>query len=164
MGSLESGPPLKRDQHHQFLVRSSSASGASRLHRLRSRCTRVLLFKKIDYLQWICTVGVFFFFVVVFQMLLPGSLVEKSENFSRGSEVGSGDLELLKELGGLDFGEDVKFEPSKLLHKFKHENGADNGTDGSSRTSSFAYRKPKLGLVSIHIFLSILILVGIVGC
>nr|GMD31581.1 Phosphatidyl-myo-inositol mannosyltransferase [Ipomoea batatas] len=147
MGSLESGPPLKRDQHHQFLVRSSSASGASRLHRLRSRCTRVLLFKKIDYLQWICTVGVFFFFVVVFQMLLPGSLVEKSENFSRGSEVGSGDLELLKELGGLDFGEDVKFEPSKLLHKFKHENGADNGTDGSSRTSSFAYRKPKLGLV-----------------
>ncbi|CAH9096717.1 unnamed protein product [Cuscuta europaea] len=138
MGSLESGVPFKKDQNHQLLVRPSS--GVSRLHRLRSRCTRALLFKKINYMQWICTVGLFFFFIVLFQMLLPGSFVEKSENFSKGSGVGSGDLEFLKELGGLDFGEDLKFEPSKILAKL-------NVSVRSGRAMGFPHRKPKLGLV-----------------
>nr|GME17197.1 Phosphatidyl-myo-inositol mannosyltransferase [Ipomoea batatas] len=101
MGSLESVLPLKRDHSHQQLLRSSSP-GASRWERIKSRVTRIVLLNKIDYLQWICSVGVFFFFVLVFQMSLPGTVVEKSENTSV-----SGDLEFLKELGGLDFGEDV---------------------------------------------------------
>ncbi|VFQ94688.1 unnamed protein product [Cuscuta campestris] len=146
MGSLETGVPLKKDPHRHFMLRSSSSSSSSsgasnsRLQRLRSRCTRALLFKKIDYLQWICTVGVFFFFVLLLQMLLPGFLVEKSQNFSSVSGVGSGDLEFLKELGALDFGEDLKFEPSKILARF-------NATAESRRAMGIPYPKPKLGLV-----------------
>ncbi|XP_031111693.1 uncharacterized protein LOC116015682 isoform X2 [Ipomoea triloba] len=141
MGSLESVLPLKRDHSHQQLLRSSSP-GASRWERLKSRVTRIVLLNKIDYLQWICSVGVFFFFVLVFQMLLPGTVVEKSENTSV-----SGDLEFLKELGGLDFGEDVKFQPFELIAKLKQEKRELNGTVESRRGLNFGYRKPKIGLV-----------------
>nr|GMD61934.1 Glycosyl transferase, family 1 protein [Ipomoea batatas] len=141
MGSLESVLPLKRDHSHQQLLRSS-LPGASRWERIKSRVTRIVLLNKIDYLQWICSVGVFFFFVLVFQMLLPGTVVEKSENTSV-----SGDLEFLKELGGLDFGEDVKFQPFELITKLKQENRELNGTVESRRALNFGYRKPKIGLV-----------------
>ncbi|KAF5934711.1 hypothetical protein HYC85_025840 [Camellia sinensis] len=68
MGSLESGFSLKKDQ----TLHCSSSSSASRnernpfSQRPRSRFVRLFLFKKIDYLQWICTVAVFFFFLVRF--------------------------------------------------------------------------------------------------
>lgn len=143
MGSLESGVSLKRDHH---LIRSSSA-------RPRSRFARLVLFKKIDYLQWICTVAVFLSFVVIFQMFLPGSVMEKSEDFLKDREVVvSGDLNFLKEIGELDFGEDIKFEPSKLLAKFQQEAKEVNMSFGSRRGVRFGYKKPQLALVSITFF------------
>ena len=101
-----------------------------------------------DYLQWICTVAVFFFFVVLFQMLLPGSMIEKSKNSLRRREVAFGDFMLTKEIGGLDFGEDIKFEPSKLLAKFQNESEEVNISSVSRGGVRFGYRKPQLALVS----------------
>ncbi|XP_057980829.1 uncharacterized protein LOC131166364 [Malania oleifera] len=147
MGSLESAAPLKRDHFH----RSSSVGRSERhpfLQRHRSRFSRVLLFKKLDYLQWICTVAVFFFFVVLFQMFLPASVVEKSGNSTGEIEIVSGDFKILKEMGGLDFGEDIRFEPSRLLAKFQREAMVVNQSSASYRTRHrFGYRKPQLALV-----------------
>jgi hypothetical protein len=101
MGSLETGLTLKRDN----LFRSSSAGRTERHpfpQRPRSRFSKFLLFKKLDYVQWICTVAVFLFFVVLFQMFLPGSVVEKSgASFEEDVEVSYGDFKLLKEMGVL---------------------------------------------------------------
>ncbi|KAF3620090.1 Glycosyl transferase family 1 protein isoform 2 [Capsicum annuum] len=148
MGSLENGVSLKKDQN---LLRSSSVtgrnSGAFGQRQVRSRFARFLFVNKINYLQWICTVAVFFFFVVLFQMFLPGSVMEKSRNLGQDSEVRGGDLALLKELGGLDFGEDIKFEPLKVLAKFHDEVVEANGTVASRTVVRFGYRKPKLALV-----------------
>ncbi|CAL5431970.1 unnamed protein product [Camellia sinensis] len=128
MGSLESGFSLKRDQ--TLLCSFSSSAGRNERkpfgQRPRSRFVRLFLFKKIDYLHWICTVAVFFF-LVLFQMFLPGSVIEKSKNSWReGEELTYRDLMLWKEIGGLDFGEDIKFEPSKLLAKFQKESNEVN--------------------------------------
>ena len=148
MGSLENGLSLKRDHHH--LLRSSSATNRNERHqRPRSIFARLFLFKKIDYLQWICTVAVFFFFVVLFQMFLPGSVMENSVNSLKLRERVSEDFSFLKEIGGLDFGEDIKFEPSKLLTKFQKEAKEVNVSLTSRRGVRFGYRKPQLALVSI---------------
>ncbi|KAF7139562.1 hypothetical protein RHSIM_Rhsim07G0008900 [Rhododendron simsii] len=137
MGSLDTGFSLKRDQN---LLRSSPFGSKP-----RSRFARLVLFKRIDYLQWVCTVAVFFFFVALFQIFLPSSFRENSENSGRGGEVVySGDLMLLKEIGGLDFGEDIMLDASKLLVKFQKES---NEVNVSSRGVRFGYRKPKLALV-----------------
>lgn len=148
MGSLENGFPLKRDP----LLRSSSSVRGERfpfLQRPRSRFSRFLFFRKIDYLQWICTVAVFFFFVVLFQMFLPGSVMEKSEIALKDVEKSLGDLKFLKELGMLDFGEDIRFEPSKLLGKFKKEAREADFSSFNRTRSRFGYRKPQLALVSL---------------
>lgn len=149
MGSLEGGSTtLKRDP----LLRSSSSTGRSErnpfLQRQRSRFSRYFLFKKLDYLQWICTVGVFLFFVVLFQMYLPGSVVEKSIKTLKDEELSSGDLMYLSEYGMLDFGEDIRFEPSKILDKFKKENRDLNLSNAFNRTRlRYPHRKPQLALV-----------------
>ncbi|XP_021887787.1 uncharacterized protein LOC110807078 isoform X1 [Carica papaya] len=147
MGSLESGVPLKRD----YLNRSSSTGRNERhsfLQRPRSRFSKFLLFKKLDYLQWICTVAVFLFFVVVFQMFLPGSVMDKSAESWGRMEMVSEDLMYLKEMGILDFGSDIKFEPSKILGKIQGEVRRTNLTSNFNRTRQhFGYRKPQLALV-----------------
>ncbi|WCJ22677.1 glycosyl transferase family 1 protein [Euphorbia peplus] len=136
MGSLDSGFPLKREG----LPRSVSASRNER-HPYRSRFSRFVLFKKLDYLQWICAVAVFLFFVVVFQMFLPG---EKLEVAVEG--VGGGEFGYLKELGGLDFGEDVRFENSRVLERFR--GGEVDFELSFNRTlQRFGYVKPQLALV-----------------
>lgn len=153
MGSLETGLALKRDN----LFRSSSAGRTERhpfSQRPRSRFSKFLLFKRLDYVQWICTVAVFLFFVVLFQMFLPGSVVEKSgASFAEDVEVSYGDFKLLKEMGVFEFGEDVRFEPSKLLEKFQREaREANLYSSAFNRTlQRFGYRKPQLALVSIHL-------------
>jgi hypothetical protein len=153
MGSLETGLTLKRDN----LFRSSSAGRTERHpfpQRPRSRFSKFLLFKKLDYVQWICTVAVFLFFVVLFQMFLPGSVVEKSgASFEEDVEVSYGDFKLLKEMGVLEFGEDVRFEPTKLLKKFQKEaREANMYSSAFNRTlQRFGYRKPQLALVSNHL-------------
>ncbi|KDP28542.1 hypothetical protein JCGZ_14313 [Jatropha curcas] len=145
MGSLETVLPLKRES----LLRSSSAGRHSFMQRQpRSRFSRFLLFKKLDYLQWICTVAVFLFFVVLFQMFLPGSVIEKSEDSWKEVENVSGDLMYLKEIGTWDFGEDIKFEPSKILQKFQKEVREVNFSSSFNRTQlRFGYKKPQLALV-----------------
>ena len=155
MGSLETGGiSFKRDKN--TLIRSYSAGRTERhpfLYRPRSSFSRFLRFKKLDYIQWICTVAVFLFFVVLFQMFLPGSVVEKSELGSspwRGMELVDKDLWYLKEIGGLDFGEDIKFQPSKILQHFRKENREMNMSFSNRKLSRFPYRKPQLALVSSH--------------
>ncbi|KAK8504158.1 hypothetical protein V6N13_132017 [Hibiscus sabdariffa] len=143
MGSLENGISLKRaasrNERNPFPARP------------RSRLSRFLLFKKLDYLQWICTVAVFLFFVVFFQMFLPGSVVDKSQDsFLDGKGLVFGELTYLKEMGGLDFGEDIRLEPCKLLEKFQRENKQVNleSSSGFNRSQHrFQYRKPQLALV-----------------
>ncbi|XP_065859800.1 uncharacterized protein [Euphorbia lathyris] len=148
MGSLDSAFPLKREN----LLRSSSAGRSDRhpfLQRNRSRFSRFVLFKKLDYLQWICAVAVFLFFVVIFQMFLPGSMIEKSEVSLKRLGVVSGDFLYLKELSTLDFGEDIKFEPSRILEKFQKEarEGFNLSFSFNRTLQRFGYRKPQLALV-----------------
>ena len=153
MGSLESGISLKRagsrNERNPFLSRP------------RSRFSRFLLFKKLDYLQWICTVVVFLFFVVFFQMYLPVSVMDKSqESLLDDKDVVFGELRYLKEMGGLDFGEDIRLEPSKLLEKFQRENKEVylHSSSGFNRSQHrFQYRKPQLALVSEKIILFLFI-------
>jgi hypothetical protein len=86
-------------------------------------------------------------------MFLPGSVVEKSELGSspwRGMELVDKDLWYLKEIGGLDFGEDIKFQPSKILQHFRKENREMNMSFSNRTLSRFPYRKPQLALVSSH--------------
>ncbi|KAL5989279.1 hypothetical protein ACLOJK_010169 [Asimina triloba] len=145
MGSLENGLFMKRTP----LLRSSLSSGRGDRHspffqRPRSRFARFLLFEKVDYLQWICTVAVFFFVVVLFEAFLPGSVTEKSS--IREASVVTADLAFLKEFDGLDFGEGIRFEPSKLLEKFRKETNASSRWGGRPGVRS-AVRKPQLALV-----------------
>ncbi|KAL3615682.1 hypothetical protein CASFOL_041343 [Castilleja foliolosa] len=151
MGSLESGLPLKREN----LLRSSSslrANNSFNSNRSRSRFARFVLLKKIDYLQLICGVAVFFFFVFLFQIFyLPGYVTENVNNksgelekshdfFGRYGEENFGDFTYLKEL---DFGEDLKFEPLNIVDKFQKSSSVVKESVGSR----FGYRKPKLALV-----------------
>lgn len=148
MGSLENGLSVKRDSSFQRLGSRSERNSFSQ--RPRSRFARFILFKKIDYLQWVCTVAVFFFFVVLFQMLLPGSITEKSGNLPRQNrDVVDGDLTFLKEMGVLDFGQDIKFDPSKILAKFQKEVRESNGSYSVQKGSRFGSRKPQLAMVSV---------------
>lgn len=156
MGSLETGIPLKRDHH---LLRSSSArnnysnSNGFLGQRSRSRFARLVLLKKVDYLHLICGVAALFFFVFVFQIFfLPGSVVEDGSKsgkaralFRKNGEADFGGLSFLKEL---DFGEDIKFEPFKIMDKFRKDANVVNESFGSKKVVRFGYRKPKLALVS----------------
>lgn len=161
MGSLETGGiPSKRDH---ALLRSASATGRSFNERqqnvfgqraARSRFARLLFFKKLHYVPLICTAAVFLFFIILFQMLWLGPLVEKSGVFLKlNDRVASPDLLLVKEFNGLDFGEDIKFEPSKLLAKFQKEATIQvNGSVASRSLLRFGYRKPKLAMVFADLF------------
>lgn len=100
---------------------------------------------------------VFLFFVVLFQMFLPGSMVEKSGEDEM--VVRYGDLNILKEMGVFEFGENVRFEPTKLLEKFQKEARAANlHSSAFNRTlHRFGYRKPRLALVSIRLLQPMLV-------
>lgn len=156
MGSLESGICGKRD--HQSLLRSSSATGRSSFNernqnafcqRIRSRFARFCFFRKINYF-WFISVAALLFFFVVWQMKYLGPEMENSGGFLKPRKVDSTDLAFLKEFNGLDFGEDIKFEPSKILAKFQKEAIQVNGSRNVLR---FGYRKPKLAMVSSSVFL-----------
>ncbi|KAL0426071.1 UNVERIFIED_CONTAM: hypothetical protein Sradi_1141900 [Sesamum radiatum] len=161
MGSLESRSPFKKDHHLQGSsslrnTTTSSSSSSSNVsgfwgQRNRSRFARLVFFRKINYLQLICAVAVFFFFVFLIQMSLPGSVlddVRKNDKthhlFRKNGEGNFTDLSFFKEL---DFGEDVNFEPSKILAKFQKDAKEVNQSVGSREVIRFGYRKPKLALV-----------------
>ncbi|PIA34447.1 hypothetical protein AQUCO_03700009v1 [Aquilegia coerulea] len=147
MGSLEVGIPLKRAPLLRSL--SSSSGRGDRLpffRKPRSRFARFLLFEKVDYLQWICTIAVFFFVVVLFQMFLPGSVMEKSGDFEEfGGVIRDDEWVKFKDIKGLDFGDGIRFEPSsKLLEKFQKEDTQVNLSRPTVRTG---IRKPQLALI-----------------
>ncbi|CAI9781525.1 unnamed protein product [Fraxinus pennsylvanica] len=150
MGSLDGATPLKRD-HRTVLfssVRNYNVGGVLGFWpRLRSRFARLVFLQRINYLRWICIVSTMFFFIFLFQMLfLPGSVREgdklKNYNFIKENLGGfSEEFAFLKEL---DFGDDIKFDNSKILAKFQKE---DIMTIGSRNVVRFGYRNPKLALV-----------------
>ncbi|KAI3444470.1 hypothetical protein Pfo_001135 [Paulownia fortunei] len=159
MGSLESRLTLKRDHHLQrsSSIRNNSNNSSSNVHgfwgqRYRSRFARLVLFKKIDYLQLICAVAVFFFFIFLFQMFfLPGSVMDAERKFDKTHDIlrknGEGNIRDLSFLKEWDFGEDVKFEPLKILAKFQKDVKDVNESVASRKVIRFGYRKPKLALV-----------------
>ncbi|KAM7274825.1 hypothetical protein ACFE04_016691 [Oxalis oulophora] len=157
MGSLESGSlTLKRDS----LIRSTSSSSSTNKQRIggsRSmRLSRFLLFKKLDYLQWICTIAVFLFFVVLFQMFLPGSVIDNNNNINNNIKSQQYDLYLL-ELLKKTTGDDDNIittsivEPFKLMNKFQKEDKDDSqitfSTSFNRTLQRFGYRKPLIALV-----------------
>ncbi|XP_043713993.1 uncharacterized protein LOC122662420 isoform X2 [Telopea speciosissima] len=148
MGSLEVGTPKKRTAP---LLRSSSSSESDRdsfAQRPRPRFVRILLFKKVTYLQWILTVAFFFFAAVLFLAFLYSSEMEKAGGSFQETETVSEDWMVSKVMGSLDFGEGIRFEPSKLLDKFKREARESNISSVSSRpVVRSGVRKPQLALV-----------------
>ncbi|XP_020098703.1 uncharacterized protein LOC109717365 [Ananas comosus] len=158
MGSLETGlPPLKRAP---LLRRSPSSAAAAAsaaaagirpfLLRPRSRLARFLLFEKVDYLQWIYTVAAFFFVVVLFQAFLPGSVVERSgDAVERGGSIESGMGEVLGEFKGLEFGEGIRFVPSKLLERWEKDRREWNSSMAvlGRTVARVGLRKPRLAMV-----------------
>lgn len=134
MGSLEAGiPSVMRDS----LLRSPSISSAAR-PRPRSKFARF----RLDYFQWICSVAVFLFFVILFTTFLPGL---------KDMNVNPRDLVFLREkVAGLDIGEDIiRFEPSKVLQRFQREALELKYFPSFNVTlRRFAYRRPQLALVS----------------
>jgi len=138
MGSLESGIPLKKGS--SFRSQSSRKERHPFSQRFRSSFSRIL-FKKIDYVQWICTVVVFLFFLVVFQMFLPSLIVEKSEKMLSGTHLHYKDVEKYV----LDIEEGARFLP-KISEKFRVE---PREAKLFNRTvQHFGNRKPQLALVS----------------
>lgn len=153
MGSLENGvPPLKRAPLFRPSSRTSSSDSRQSFgYRPRSRFARFLLFEKVDYLQWICTIAVFLFVIVLFQAFLPGSVMEKSGDYlveQKQNELVSTDLMVFKEFHGLEFGDGIRFQPSKLLDKLDREKKDLNLSSALSRPLvRSGIRKPQLALV-----------------
>ncbi|KAK1269792.1 hypothetical protein QJS04_geneDACA006975 [Acorus gramineus] len=161
MGSLDSGFPIKRASP---LLRPPSPSPSlsssprrgdrghmSLLQRPRSKLARLLfLFEKVDYLQWICTVIAFFFVVILFQAFLPGFITEKSGVATRASPRDSWDF---GGLGDLDFGEGIRFEPTKLLERFRKEREEVNSSVAAlgRPRKRLAIRGPELALVVVDL-------------
>ncbi|KAI4364708.1 hypothetical protein MLD38_020764 [Melastoma candidum] len=144
MGSLEAGHIPKRD--NPLLPRTSSSSLRSRP---RSRLSRT---SRVDYLQWICSMSVFLSFIIFFQLYLPGSSSGKDKGFGL-KDVGVMDdyegLVKVRELGGLDFGFDVRFRPAKFTRRFREE---DLGVFNVSSSLSlplrrFGHLKPRLAMI-----------------
>lgn len=89
-------------------------------------------------------------------MFLPGLVVvDKSDKppwRSKKEELLPPDLIVFKESGVFDFGEGVRFEPTKLLMKFRRDAAQTSTSDGfnltATTTQRFGFRKPKLALVS----------------
>ncbi|KAI4355160.1 hypothetical protein L6164_003958 [Bauhinia variegata] len=144
MGSLESGIPLKKGSsfRSQSIARGERSSFSLRFRSIFSR----LLFKKLDYVQWICTVAVFLFFIVVFQMFLPGSVIEKSEDSLNALKIRSGSLLHYRDIEKyvLDIGEGTRFL-LRISEKFRRETREVNLFNRTGQ--HFGYRKPQLALV-----------------
>lgn len=166
MGSLSPVIPLQRDSLLKYSPRNEKNINSNNYNlytqRPRSRLSRFMILKKIDYLQWISALAVFIFFMFLFQLFLPLSMVDKSDgDFLKERVDDNIDVDfknLLKEIGGLDFGEDVKFMPTKLLTKFQSEKIINASFGGSRTVMRFGNRKPQLALVSSLILFFIFVL------
>ncbi|KAL8260766.1 hypothetical protein R6Q59_024815 [Mikania micrantha] len=135
MATLSPVLPLRRDP-----MLKSSPRIEKNNQRPRSRFSRFMLLKKVDYLQWISALAVFIFFMFLFQLFLPLSMVDG--DFLKQRE----DEDLLKEISGLDFGEDVKSGPTRLSMEFQRQKSLNASFRGSRTVTRFGNRKPRLAL------------------
>ncbi|XP_071691095.1 uncharacterized protein [Rutidosis leptorrhynchoides] len=155
MGSLSPVIPLQRDSLLKYSPKNdkinSNNNNNSYVQRPRSRLSRFMILKKINYLQWISALAVFIFFMFLFQLFLPLSMEDKAGGeFLKGRDDNIIDVDfknLLNEISGLDFGEDVKFMPTNLLMKFQSEKNKNVSFGGSRTVMRFGNRKPQLALV-----------------
>ncbi|XP_019461275.1 PREDICTED: uncharacterized protein LOC109360682 isoform X2 [Lupinus angustifolius] len=152
MGSSESMIPSKKGS--LFGSQPSRKEKHPFSQRFRSSFSR-LMFKKLDYIQWICTVVVFLCLVVVFQMFLPISVVEKSGNSFRAVRMRSGNVSYYKDFKNyvfdienyaLDIGEDAIFVP-KISEKIRRKDVGRDMNLLNQTVLHFGYRKPQLALV-----------------
>lgn len=151
MGSLENVYSFKKDSSFRSPASSSRNERNPFLQRTRSSFSRFLHSKKLVYLHCFCGIGVFLCFAVLLQTFLPGSIVRKSGNLLNDGRIKYVDFLLLKESGLLDFGEDIRFEPSNVFEKFKKEAKEANLYNAFNRTKQrFGHRNPQLALASIH--------------
>ncbi|KAI3747096.1 hypothetical protein L6452_09541 [Arctium lappa] len=113
-----------------------------------------MVFKKIDYLQWISAIVVFIFFMFLFQFFLPLSMVEKVD----GDSLKERRVMILVEISRIYQKKSVvwilvkmlSLSPPKFLIKFQREKGVViNVTfDGSTTIVRFGNRKPQLALLA----------------
>lgn len=155
MGSLPTvagGGHLKRSALQRFQSASSGKS-CSFYQKPRSKLARLLLFEKINYLRWICTAASFFFVVLLFQAFLPISTVQNAANVVRNVEtVGRTRRSVRSRLLELEFGEGIRFAPSRLLERFQKENREDFFMPEGRRGTRAGIIRPKLALVSSSCF------------
>ncbi|XP_074279780.1 uncharacterized protein LOC141605052 [Silene latifolia] len=161
MGSLDNGVVLKKDQQllsNNYSINKNNNNSFGRVASFtkqnshRSRIPRLFLPKRLGYLHWISTIVVFSLLLVVFQAYLPGSVDEKPGNSSNYLGLVESDLMYLnKVIEELDFGDDLRFGPTKLLVKFKKEAAELNQSLVSERRIRFGYRKPKLAMVFVDL-------------
>nr|GEW69353.1 glycosyl transferase, family 1 [Tanacetum cinerariifolium] len=114
----------------------------TKIHNSSKPKSKFVFLKKIDYLQWVSALAVFIFFMFLVQLFLPLDKVD-----IRKDEVGQFEFDFLVSeiVGGLDFGEDLKFVvgPTKFSMKFRR-----GGNVNVSRSGvRFGNRKVKLGMV-----------------
>ena len=130
MGSLHNGTGVAAAGSYKRgaapVPRASAGGGGARRPGVRSRFARFLLFEKVDYLQWIGTAAAFFFVTIVFVAFLPGSVVVERPTmllpFRRaGGVLGGREASLPRDLGSLETGEGLAFEPTKLRERWARD-------------------------------------------
>ncbi|WOL14684.1 hypothetical protein Cni_G23465 [Canna indica] len=139
MGSLENGFPLKR-------LRSLPSPATGRRTRpLRSSLVRLPV--KINCLPLVLAVASFSLLLLLFQVFLPGSAVEKPDEASSLERGSAGAL--LGDIDGLEFGYGIKFASGKLLQKLWKENQeAYHSAMAFGRpVRRFQLQKPRLAVV-----------------
>lgn len=167
MGSLDSGAGVgsyKRAAAAAPLPRASvGGGGAARRPGLRSRLARFLLFEKVDYLQWIGTAAAFFFVTILFVAFFTGSAVFENPMLllpSRRASAGGGvrqsrtEVLLPRDLGGLETGQGLVFEPTRLREKWARERReeAESLAKLGRPVKRVGVRKPRLALVFGDLF------------
>uniref|UniRef100_A0ACD5VEY5 Uncharacterized protein n=1 Tax=Avena sativa TaxID=4498 RepID=A0ACD5VEY5_AVESA len=139
------------------LPRASAGGGAAaRRPSVRSRLARFLLVDKVDYLQWIGTAAAFFFVTILVVAFFPGSVVFEnpttllpSRRASAGGGVGRGSRTDPLLPRGLENGEGLAFEPTRLREKWARERReeAQSLAELGRPVKRVGVRKPRLALV-----------------
>jgi hypothetical protein len=108
----------------------------------------------VDYLQWIGTAAAFFFVTILVVAFLPGSLVLDTPAMplpSRRASAGAGRTHpFLPPARGMDNGEGLAFEPTRLRERWARERReeADSLAGLGMAVKRAGARKPRLALVS----------------
>ncbi|KAG9448343.1 hypothetical protein H6P81_014471 [Aristolochia fimbriata] len=141
MGSLDFGVNVKRVP----LLRSSTTRSDrhSLLRRPRSRFAWLIRLDRVSYAHCLCAISFICFVGFFFQAFLPGHNAGKSSKPRMLTGITFNDS---AEVRSLEFGKVLRFEPSKLLEKFRKE--AEEASLAVSRPRTRAsIRKPRLAVI-----------------